>query len=92
MPLFGYLTYINKSCLLIISLIWQDEIVAVETNNPSLSQFDVVENCFGTHDRGTMVCFGFGVKPKDVRGPLPSRNDLTAGLHVKQKENDDLQK
>lgn len=39
-----------------------------------------------------MVCFGFGIRPKDVRGPLPTRADLTSRAHEKQKENDDLRK
>ncbi|XP_056688130.1 uncharacterized protein [Spinacia oleracea] len=49
-----------------------DEIVSVEKENPSLSQFEVVEKCFGPQDRGGVVCFGFGIRPKDVRGPLPT--------------------
>ncbi|KAL2904602.1 Ribosome-binding factor A, partial [Bienertia sinuspersici] len=39
-----------------------------------------------------VVCFGSGVRPKDVRGPLPSRFELTTRLHEKEKENDDLKK
>ncbi|XP_056688184.1 uncharacterized protein [Spinacia oleracea] len=69
-----------------------DEIVSVEKENPSLSQFEVVEKCFGPQDRGGVVCFGFGIRPKDVRGPLPTRADLTSRAHEKQKENDDLRK
>ncbi|KAL2937403.1 Ubiquinone biosynthesis protein COQ4 mitochondrial [Bienertia sinuspersici] len=69
-----------------------DEIVAVEKDYPSLSNFEVVEKCFGDQDRGSVVCFGSGVRPKDVRGPLPSRFELTTRLHEKEKENDDLKK
>ncbi|KAL2894768.1 Protein GrpE 2, partial [Bienertia sinuspersici] len=69
-----------------------DEIVAVEKDYPSLSTFEVVEKCFGDQDRGSVVCFGSGVRPKDVRGPLPSRFELTTRLHEKEKENDDLKK
>ncbi|XP_021836768.2 uncharacterized protein [Spinacia oleracea] len=69
-----------------------DEIVSVEKENPSLSQFEVVEKFFGPQDRGGVVCFGFGIRPKDVRGPLPTRADLTSRAHEKQKENDDLRK
>lgn len=32
------------------------------------------------------------MRPKDVRGPLPSRSELTTSLHEKQRENDDLRK
>ncbi|KMT17157.1 hypothetical protein BVRB_2g040680 [Beta vulgaris subsp. vulgaris] len=74
---------------------WQsvlEEIVTVETESPSLSHFEVVEKCFGEQDRGGMVCFGLGLKPKHVRGPLPTRADLTTHLHEKQRENDELRK
>lgn len=66
--------------------------MGVEKNNPSLSQFEIVEKCFGQQDRGSIVCFGSGIRPKDVRGPLPSRIELTSRLQEKQKENDDLRK
>ncbi|KAL2893741.1 Multiple drug resistance-associated protein-like transporter 1 [Bienertia sinuspersici] len=71
-----------------------DEIVDVEKDYPSLSTFEVVEKSFGDQDRGSVVCFGSGVRPKDVRGPLPSRFELTTRLHEKEKEkeNDDLKK
>ncbi|XP_057248854.1 uncharacterized protein LOC125494642 [Beta vulgaris subsp. vulgaris] len=69
-----------------------EEIVTVETESPSLSHFEVVEKCFGEQDRGGMVCFGLGLKPKHVRGPLPTRADLTTHLHEKQRENDELRK
>ncbi|XP_048502572.1 uncharacterized protein LOC125498432 [Beta vulgaris subsp. vulgaris] len=69
-----------------------NEIVDVEKENPSLSHFEVVEKCFGEQDRGSVVCFGFGVTPKDVRGPLPSRAELMARIQEKERENVDLNK
>ncbi|KAL2937384.1 Histidinol-phosphate aminotransferase 1 [Bienertia sinuspersici] len=67
-----------------------DEIVAVEKDYPSLSSFEVVGKRFGDQDHGSVVCFGSGVRPKDVRGPLTSRFKLTTRLHEKQIENDNL--
>ncbi|KAL2922549.1 ATP-dependent RNA helicase dbp4 [Bienertia sinuspersici] len=74
---------------------WQsvlDEIFAVENDYPSISTFKVVKKCFGDQDRGSIVCFGSAVRPKYVRGPLPSRFELTTRLYEKEKENDDLKK
>ena len=57
-----------------------------------MSHFGVVEKCFGEQDCGSVVCFGFGVRPKDVRGPLPSRAELTTRLQEKERENVELRK
>ena len=55
--------------------------------NPHFSAFELIEECFGPQDRDHVACFGRGMKPKDVRGPLPSRAQLQAMLHDKEKEN-----
>lgn len=66
--------------------------MGVERDNPSFTQFEVVEKCFGEQDRDHVVCHGFGMRPKDVRGPLPSREELTIKIREKTKENDDLKR
>ena len=60
--------------------------------NPHFSAFELIEECFGPQDRDHVACFGRGMKPKDVRGPLPSRAQLQAMLRDKEKENIALHK
>ncbi|KAJ8431054.1 hypothetical protein Cgig2_027109 [Carnegiea gigantea] len=56
------------------------------------SAFELVKECFGPQDRDHVACFGYGMKPKDVRGPLPSIAALQAMLREKEKENIALHK
>lgn len=60
-----------------------DKIMEESSKNPSISQFELVEKRLGVHDRGRITCFGFGMKPKDHRGPEPSKAGLKAQLQEK---------
>mgnify|MGYP001123629879 CR=1 FL=1 len=51
--------------------------------NPSISQFELVEKYFGPQNRDRVICFEGGVKPKDIRGPEPSKAKLKAELQQK---------
>ena len=59
--------------------------------NPSMSQFELVEKCFGRQDRDRVICFGLGMKPKHVRGPEPSKADLKAELEKKNQHISELE-
>ena len=48
--------------------------------NSSMSRFELVEKCFGPQNRDRVICFRAGVKPKDIRGPEPSKANLKAEL------------
>jgi len=48
-----------------------------------MSQFELVEKCFKRQDRDRVICFGLGMKPKDVRGLEPRKVDLKAQLEQK---------
>ena len=49
-----------------------------------MSRFELVEKCFGPQNRDRVICFRAGVKPKDIRGPEPSKADLKAELQQKK--------
>jgi len=51
--------------------------------NSSMSQFELIEKCFRPQNRDRVICFGGGVKPKDIRGPEPSKAKLKAELQQK---------
>ena len=59
-------------------------------NNPSMSQFDLVEKCFGVQDCDRVICFGYGTKLEDIRGPQPSKAELKAELLIKDRQISDL--
>ena len=61
-------------------LFLQDKIVDESGKNSSMSQFELVEKCFGPQNRDRVICFRGGVKPKHIRGPEPSKADLKAEL------------
>ncbi|KAJ8432070.1 hypothetical protein Cgig2_030506 [Carnegiea gigantea] len=65
----------------------QEGIIPKSKESPHYSAFDLVEDCFRPQERNHVACFGYGMKPKDVRGPLPSRAELQAQLCAKEKEN-----
>ncbi|KAJ8428169.1 hypothetical protein Cgig2_028289 [Carnegiea gigantea] len=69
-----------------------EEIIQTSKDNPHFSAFELVEEYFGPQDRDHVACFGYGMKPKDVRGPLLSRAALQAILQEKEKENIALHK
>jgi len=52
----------------------------------------LIKECFGPQDHDHVACFGYEMKPKDVRGPLPTRAALQAMLREKEKENIALHK
>ncbi|KAJ8439397.1 hypothetical protein Cgig2_021811 [Carnegiea gigantea] len=66
-------------------------ILGESEKNPSMSQFELVEKCFGHQDRDRVICFGLGMKPKDVRGPEPSKADLKAQLEKKNQHISELE-
>ncbi|KAJ8440466.1 hypothetical protein Cgig2_028702 [Carnegiea gigantea] len=68
-----------------------DNILGELEKNPSMSQFELVEKCFGRQDRDRVICFGLGMKPKDVRGPEPSKADLKTQLQKKNQHINDLE-
>ncbi|KAJ8433881.1 hypothetical protein Cgig2_021264 [Carnegiea gigantea] len=69
-----------------------EEILRTSKDNPHFSAFELVEECFRPQDRDHVACLGYGMKPKDVRGPLISRAALQAMLQEKEKENIALHK
>ncbi|KAJ8443702.1 hypothetical protein Cgig2_032325 [Carnegiea gigantea] len=54
--------------------------------NPSMSQFELVEKYFEPQNRDRVICSGGSVKPKDIRGPEPSKANLKAELQQKKKQ------
>ena len=60
-------------------------------NKPSISQFDLVEKCFGVQDCDRVICFGYGTKLEDIRGPQPSTAELKAELLIKDRQISDLE-
>ena len=65
----------------------QEEIITKSKENPHYSAFELVENYFGPQDHNHVARFGYDMKRKDVRGPLPSKVELQAQLRAKEKEN-----
>ncbi|KAJ8430685.1 hypothetical protein Cgig2_024550 [Carnegiea gigantea] len=55
--------------------------------------FELFEKCFGRQDRDRdrVICFGLGMKPKDVRGPEPSKANLKAQLEKKNQHISELE-
>ncbi|KAJ8439333.1 hypothetical protein Cgig2_022470 [Carnegiea gigantea] len=75
-----------------------DNILGELEKNPSMSQFELVEKCFGRQDRDRVICFGLGMKPKDLQKKNQHINDLESRLnnieHLEtdhQKKIDDMQ-
>jgi len=60
--------------------------------NPHFYAFELIEVCFGRQDCDHVACFGYGMRPKDVRDPLTSRAQPQAMLRDKEKENIALNK
>ncbi|KAJ8428448.1 hypothetical protein Cgig2_024109 [Carnegiea gigantea] len=69
-----------------------EEIIQTSKDNPHFSAFELVEECFGPQDCDHVAYFRYGMKPNDVRGPLPTRAALQAMLREKEKENIALHK
>lgn len=68
----------------------QEEIVNVEEEDPDCEPYEVIERCFGEQNRGNLTCFGAGIRPKHVRGPLSSRSSLNEQLQASQRDNNNL--
>ncbi|XP_047316043.1 uncharacterized protein LOC124919761 [Impatiens glandulifera] len=47
-----------------------NEICDLMEMEPSLSNMEVIEKCFGTQKHDHVIGYGGGVKPKDMRGPV----------------------
>ncbi|KAJ8431176.1 hypothetical protein Cgig2_008743 [Carnegiea gigantea] len=61
-----------------------DKIVKESTKNQAMSQFELLEKCFGPQNQDCVICFGDCVKPKDIKGPELSKVDLKAELQQKK--------
>ena len=68
-------------------LIVQDELHEIIESEPSLSNVEVVEKCFGIQRHNHVTCFGGGMKPKDLKAPLAKKTELEAKLHQTKEEN-----
>ncbi|PHT94352.1 hypothetical protein T459_02234 [Capsicum annuum] len=53
----------------------------------SLSSIEIVEKCCGYQNRSHVICFGGGVKEKDLKGGTSSKAELLSTLHSTQEEN-----
>lgn len=62
----------------------------MEVEEPDLDPHEIIVRCFGEQSRGHLTCFGAGIKPKDVRGPLSSRSYLNEQLQESLRQNKDL--
>ena len=48
-----------------------------------MSQFELLEKCFGPQNQNCVICFGDGIKPKDIKGSELSKADLKAEFQQK---------
>ncbi|KAJ8430637.1 hypothetical protein Cgig2_026382 [Carnegiea gigantea] len=53
-----------------------EEIIQTSKDNPHISTFQLVEECFRPQHCDHVACFGYEMKPKGIRGPSPSRAAL----------------
>ncbi|KAM3355870.1 hypothetical protein P3S68_022584 [Capsicum galapagoense] len=63
------------------------EIVKAE---PSLPSIEIVEKCWGPQNRSHVVCFGGGVKLKDMKGGTSSKTKLLSALCSTREDNKSL--
>ena len=54
---------------------------------PTLSNIEVVEKCFRLQHHNNVICFGGGIKLKDLKEPLAKKAELEAKLHETQEKN-----
>nr|CAD1832989.1 unnamed protein product [Ananas comosus var. bracteatus] len=66
-----------------------DKIVEVTQAEPSLSNIELVEKCFGPQRHDHVVCYGGGLKPNAIR-TSGSKVELQAKLRESQRENQSL--
>nr|CAD1838579.1 unnamed protein product [Ananas comosus var. bracteatus] len=66
-----------------------DKIVEVTQAEPSLSNIELVEKCFGPQRHDHVVCYGGGLKPNAMR-TSGSKVELQAKLRESQRENQSL--
>nr|CAD1823586.1 unnamed protein product [Ananas comosus var. bracteatus] len=67
-----------------------DEILVASQSNPTFSNIELIEKCFGSQCRNHVVCFGGGVKSTDLKPSSSSRAELHAKLCETQKKNESL--
>ena len=70
--------------------ILQDELRETIELEPFLSNVEVVEKCFGMQRHNHVICFGGGVKPKDLKAPLAKKAELEEKLHQTEEENQNV--
>ncbi|KAM3202556.1 hypothetical protein P3L10_030180 [Capsicum annuum] len=64
-----------------------EEIVKAE---PSLPTIEIVEKCWGHQNHSYVVCFGSGVKAKDMKGSTSSKTELLSTLRSTREDNKSL--
>ncbi|KAM3205170.1 hypothetical protein P3L10_028580 [Capsicum annuum] len=57
---------------------------------PSLLTIEIVKKCWGPQNRSHVVCFGGGVKSKDMKGGTSSKTELLSALRSTQEDNKSL--
>ena len=62
----------------------------VVESEPSLSNIEVFEKCFGPQRHNHVICYGSGIKVKDLKAPLVKKAELEAKLHETQEENQNV--
>ncbi|KAM3337987.1 hypothetical protein P3S68_032312 [Capsicum galapagoense] len=64
-----------------------EEIVKAD---PCLTTIEIVEKCWGPQNRSYVVCFGGGVKEKDMKGGTSSKTELLSALRSTREDNKSL--
>jgi len=75
-----YCTIFKFSCIL------QEEIQELLQVEPSLTNIEVVERCFGPQSKSHVVGFGGGITSKDLKGGSSAKAALLEQLNVSRKE------
>ena len=57
---------------------------------PSLPTIKIVEKCWGPQNRSYVVCFGGGVKAKDMKGGTSLKTELLSALRSTREDNKPL--
>ena len=80
------LKYFKHSCIL------QAEIQELVQSEPSLTNIEVVERCFGPQCKSHAVGFGGGITTKELKGGSTSKAVLLEELKTTRKEKESVQK
>ncbi|CAN1160387.1 hypothetical protein LINPERHAP1_LOCUS4876 [Linum perenne] len=59
--------------------------------NPTWTELEVAEATFGPQKKGHVTGFGGGVRPKDLKGPSMSKDELATRLRQSETQNIVLQ-